>query len=139
MTVLAITRPVLAAVHVALDRPSHAAADKQIELPIVVEIEEPCAGAPAVGGHAGARRDVGEGTVPVVVVQDVAAVLRDVEIVESVVVVVANCGAHAVGGAGDVRLLGDVGEGAVPVVAIEAAPEPPRPLSPRRRLPAPLP
>jgi hypothetical protein len=69
----AIAWPALTTVQVALERPAQVAADEEIEPPIVVEIEEPGAGAPAVRRHAGARGDVAERVVAVVVVQDVAA------------------------------------------------------------------
>ena len=67
-----------------------------------------------------------ERAVAVVVVERVAAVVGDVEVLEAVVVVVADRDAHAVAvlrHAGEAGLLRDVGEGAVGVLVVEAVPE----------------
>ncbi len=70
---------------------------------------------PDVGG------DIAEGAVALVVEEVVMAVGGDVEVVEAVVVVVADAGALAPGGEGEAGLGGDVGEGAVVVVVEEVA------------------
>src|SRR4029077_10312847 len=82
--------------------------------------------APSPGAHAGTGRHVSEGPVAVVVIQRVAAVARDVEILEAVVVVVADGDAHAVEvlrHAGDPGPLGDVDKRAVAGLVIETVPE----------------
>ena len=68
---------------------------------------------------AGLVGHIGEGAIAVVVIENVAPELRDVEIGKAVVVVVAPDAPQAVAGAGNAGLFGDVGEGAVAVVAIE--------------------
>ena len=66
--------------------------------------------------------DVGEGAVAVVVVEDVLAVVGDEEIVEAVVVVVADAAGLAPAGfVLEAGAVGDVGEGAVAIVFEEMA------------------
>ena len=66
--------------------------DEEIDVAVAVEIQETTAGAPSAGrpGEAGALGHVGERAVAVVMVEHVAAVVADEQIVESVVVVIAN-------------------------------------------------
>ena len=99
------------------------AADVEVEFAVAIVVEEDGAGVELAGfeaGDAGFFCDVGESAVAVVVIQDVGAELRDVEIGEAVVVVVAPDAAEAVVCAGDACGVGDIGEGAVGVVAIES-------------------
>src|SRR5216683_2966269 len=97
--------------------------DEQIELAVAVVVNKGAAGAPgfSVAGNLGFLADVGEGAVAVVVVEDVFAVVRDVEIFPAVVVVVADAYALARPGVSQAGFCGDVGESAVMVVAIEVA------------------
>ena len=97
----------------------HEPADEQVEAAVVVVVEPDGAGGPAGSGDAGFLGHVGERAVAVVVIEDAAAVLRDVEVGEAVAVVVADRDAHAVAAAGDAGLFGHVGECAVAIVAIE--------------------
>ena len=71
------------------------------------------------GRDAGLVGDIGERTVAVVVVQDIAAVLGDVEIGETVVVVVPPDATEAVACPGNASLIRDISKDAVAVVAIK--------------------
>src|SRR2546429_2715114 len=65
--------------------------------------------------------DVGKGAVAIVVVENVLAIVGDVEILESVVIVVAHADTLAPSSVGQAGFGGDVGERAIVVVAIEVA------------------
>ncbi len=73
----------------------------------------PVSSSPACFGHVGKR------AIAVVVVQAVLPQVRDEEVIEAIVVVVAD--AHAVCPAGRLQpgLLGDIGEGAVAIVLVQ--------------------
>ena len=75
--------------------------------------------APCILREPGLRGHVGERAVAVVVIQDVVAVAGDEEVVEAVVVVVADGDRRCPARARQAGLLGDVGEGAVAVVPVE--------------------
>src|SRR5687767_2543613 len=72
------------------------AGDEQVEPTVAIEVRKGAARAPARRSDTGGRRDVGERAVPRVAIQDVWAVVGEVEVGQSVVVVVARAGAHAV-------------------------------------------
>src|SRR5204863_4042479 len=63
---------------------------------------------------------VGEGPLAVVVIQNVPAVVGDVKIVVTVVVIVADADSHAPAGVIETRARGHIRERAVAVVAIES-------------------
>ena len=65
--------------------------------------------------------DVGKGAVAIVVIENVLAVVGDVEILESVVIVVAHTDTLAPSSVGQTGFGGDVGERAIVVVVIEVA------------------
>src|SRR4029077_14389076 len=70
--------------------------------------------------------DISEGTVSVVVIQRVPVVIRDVNVFESVVVVIADRHAHSVTilrHAGESRFFGHIGEGAIGILVIQTIPE----------------
>ena len=69
--------------------------DEKIEVAVAIVIDESAAGVPpfAVGGDAGFLRNVGERPVSVVVVQNIFTERSDVNIVEAVVVVIADANA----------------------------------------------
>src|SRR5690348_1345896 len=60
----------------------------------------------------------------IVVIQPVLAVIRDVEIVPSVVVVVADANALSPAGRGQARLGGHIGKSAIVIIVIEAVGRP---------------
>ncbi len=75
-------------------------------LAVAVVVDEGAAGAPllAGAGDAGLLGDLAEGAVALVVEEAVFAVGGDVEVVEAVVVVVADAGALAPAGGGEAGL-----------------------------------
>ena len=78
-------------------------ADEQIKMAIPIVIEKSTAGAPAILllVQAGLARDIGEGTVSVVVKEDVVSPEAAEEIVPAVVVIVANADACLPSGASE--------------------------------------
>ena len=95
------------------------ARDVEVEVAVGVRVEERAAGAPAAGGDAGPRRDLGERPVALVAVQEVRPPVRDVEIQPSVVVEVAGARAAAPGGGVHAGLARHVLEPEAAEVAIE--------------------
>jgi len=85
---------------------------------VAVVVDKGAAGVPtrAISGDAGFFADVREGAIAVVVVQHVFAEVRNEEIVEAVVVVVADAGSLAPAGMEQAGFGSDVGEGAVAIV-----------------------
>src|SRR5437016_4010229 len=85
---------------------------------VAIVVEEGAAGVPSRLRlqQAGFLRDVGEGAVAVVAIEDVLAVIADEEVVPAVVVVIADTAALAPSRAGESRFHGNVSEGAVAIV-----------------------
>ena len=92
--------------------------DEKIDVPVAVVVDESAACVPAlaVSSHAGFFANVGEGAVPVVVVENIFSEVGDEEIVEPVVVVVADAHALPPAGMNQTGFGGDVGEGAVTII-----------------------
>jgi len=88
---------------------------------VAVIVDEGAAGAPCFtrACDAGFLADVGEGSVAIVVIEDILAVIRDVQILEAIVVIVADTYALAPAGVREASFLSDIGEGAIVVVAVE--------------------
>ena len=101
----------------------HVAGDEQIQMTVTVVVQETAAGAPARprSRDAGSFRDVRERAVAVVAVEHVVAPVGDEQIVEAVVVVVADATGLPPAGMGQPGLRGDVGERAVAVVVEQVA------------------
>ena len=101
----------------------HVARDEQIEAPVAIEVQKAAARTPLMlgPGHARPIGDVGEGAVAVVPVEDVSTPVADEQIVEAVVVVVADAAALSPSGMGESRLLRDVAERAVAIVVEQVA------------------
>ena len=80
--------------------------DEEIELAVAIVVNEGAAGAPArfLAGDARLFADVGEGAVAVVVVENVLAVVGDEQVVEAVVVVVADADALSPAAVANARL-----------------------------------
>ncbi len=95
--------------------------DKQVEMAVAVVVEEGAAGVPPCLRLQQARllRDVGEGAVAVVAVEDVLAEVADKEVVPAIIVVIADTAALTPSCAGESGFRGDVGEGAVAIVLEE--------------------
>ncbi len=98
-------------------------ADVQVEEAVAVDVAPGAAGGEVRVVQAGPFRDVAEApaaaAVGLVVVEDDAAEVGDDEVVEAVVVEVADGAAHAEAGPGQTHPLGHVGEGAIAVVAVQ--------------------
>ena len=88
---------------------------------VAVVVEEGASGAPAYAilEQTGLLRDVGEGSVAVVAHEAVLAPEAAEEIVEAVVVVIADADAGLPAGESKTGVLRDVGEGAVAVVLVK--------------------
>src|SRR5205085_6275223 len=91
-------------------------ANEQIEFAVVVIVEPHCTGRPTRRGKARFFSHVGEGSVTVVAVENIAAVLSYVKIGQTVAVIVADRDAHAVAPASDARLVGNISERSVSIV-----------------------
>ena len=93
---------------------------EEVEAAVPVVVEQRAAGAPAPGrGESRARRHVLEGAVALVAKQPALAPVRDVEVVEAVVVVVADAGALAPPVLHEPGLGRDVLEGGIAAVAVQ--------------------
>jgi len=92
--------------------------DEEIKMAVAIVIHEGAAGVPALAsaGDAGFFADVGESAVAVVVVENIFAEVGDEEIVETVVVVVADADGLSPAGMGEAGFGGDIGEGAVAII-----------------------
>src|SRR5204863_1377916 len=91
------------------------AANKEVQPAVVVMVKPNGARCPAGRRQAGLLSDICEGAVPVVVIENAAAILRHVEVGETVAIVVAHCRAHAVAAGRHAGFLGYVREGAIAV------------------------
>ncbi len=92
----AVCLPLVAANFAVLGVPYHVASDKQVEVTVVIVIEKSCRTAPATSFDARFSGHVCKGAVAIIVIQSVFSVVRYVEVGEAVVVVIADCYAHAV-------------------------------------------
>src|ERR1700733_1706782 len=79
--------------------PIEVAEHHQVQVAVVVQVHPGGAGRPAAAGDARTLGDISERTVAVVVIELVAAISRDVEVLEPIIVVIANRNSHAVTGA----------------------------------------
>src|SRR5580692_4924868 len=87
--------------------------DNEIQQAIVVEIHPGRAGGPSATSHAGLRRNVGECSVAVVVIELIAAIGGDEEVFVAVIVKIAHRNAHTVAHTRKACFLRYVFEGAV--------------------------
>jgi len=92
--------------------------DEEIEMAVAIVVHEGTAGVPALagGGDAGFFADVGEGAVAIVVIENIFAEVGDEEIVETVVVVIADADALSPAGVREAGFGGDIGESAVAII-----------------------
>jgi hypothetical protein len=88
---------------------------------VAVVVDKSAAGAPgfARACDAGFFADVGEGAVAIVVIEDILAVVGYVQILEAVVIVIADADALAPAAVREAGFLGDIGKRAVVIVAVE--------------------
>src|SRR5205814_4996876 len=102
----------------------HVVGDKQVKKAVAVVIQPGRAGAPARVIHTRRACDIREGPITVVVVEHVRAEVRDIEVLKSVVVVVAHGYAHAAADPPHARLLGNVFKLQLPGLREQIAKEP---------------
>src|SRR5579859_1272540 len=90
---------------------------------VAVVVYEGAAIAPGFAGACDAcfLADVGESSVAVVAIEDVFAVVGDVEIFPAVIVIVADAGSLAPAGVGQAGFVRDIGESTVVIVMVEMA------------------
>ena len=93
---------------------------------VFVVVDPRAAGVPARFGagleEAGAFGDIGEGSVAIVVIENVLAVVGDEQVVVAIVVVVADAAGLSPAGADfEPGTFGDIGEGAVAIIFEETA------------------
>src|SRR5262249_42286441 len=92
--------------------------DEKVEVAVAIVVDEGAAGVPALAGprDTGPFRDVSEGAVAIVVIEDVFAEVGDEQVLEAVVVVIANANALSPAGVDETGFDRDVGKGAVAIV-----------------------
>ena len=92
--------------------------DKQVEMTIAIIVEKAATGAPgaARARYSGLLRDISEGAVSIVVVENVVSPIADKEIVEAVIVVVPDTTTLAPAAVCQSRLLCYIAEGAIAIV-----------------------
>ena len=89
---------------------------------VVIVVSEGTARAPSPGvANSGRRSHIAERAVAVVVVEDAATYIGDVDVFPAVIVVVADAHTHAPSAMVQARLCSNIGEGAVAVIVIELA------------------
>src|SRR5258706_1765502 len=117
--------PIPATNFVMVGIPFHVSSDEEIEMAVIIEIEKARGDRPAAGRYSSFLGHIRESAVAIVVVQDILAVAGDVEIGETVIVIVAHGDAHAVvavAGGGKARGLSNVRETAIAILAVQAVP-----------------
>src|SRR5207247_1044697 len=83
---------------IAQDSEIHIVRNEQVKQAVVIVVKKSGARAPAWVVNPCARRHIGEGSVPIVMVQGVVAESCNVQIKVPVVVIVARCDAHSEAG-----------------------------------------
>src|SRR5215510_7738440 len=117
MAIAAHARATIAAIKVALRGPIDVIGNYQVQLAVIVVIEPSGTGGPAPGiSDTCVRRNIGEGSVSTVVVENAPSIAEYKQIGEPVVVVVAYSYAHSEQTFGAYpRGGGDIGESAITV------------------------
>ena len=100
----------------------HKLADEQIKPPIVVIIEPDRARGPSRRGQAGHLGHIAERAVAIVVVKDASAILRNVQVRETVAIVIAHCDSLAVPAGRYSSFHGHIGECAVTIIPTQRVP-----------------
>ena len=96
--------------------------DEEVEEAVAIALDEGAAGGVVDAGleESGFLRDIDEGAVAVVVVETILAIAGDEDVVEAIVVVVADADAHGPDSVAEASFFGDVGKGAVAIIFVEA-------------------
>src|SRR5229473_3985851 len=89
---------------------------------VIVIVPEGCARTPASGvSYARFRRDIGERTIAVVVVEHATIEICNIKVFPAVIVVVSDGGAKAPAAMREARLGSHIGESAIVVIVVELA------------------
>ncbi len=126
MAVRPVTRPLLSTIAVGFECPINVAGDEQVEIATIVVIEKARAGAPPTAANARLLCDIRECPISVVMVENVATEAGDVDIIETVIVVIAHSHAHrvvALRRSAEASPFGHIRECAVGILVIQAVPE----------------
>src|SRR5947199_7832300 len=93
--------------------------DEEVEAAVAVIVDEGTARIPAlaVADYSGFLTYIGEGAVPIVVIENVLAEISDEQVVPAIVVVVADAASLSPARVRDAGFQGNVGKRAVPIVA----------------------
>src|SRR5437868_1266717 len=99
----------------------HVIDDGEVQLAVAIVVDEGTAGAPlfSCSGDTGLLGHLFEGAIALVVEEAVFAVVRDIDVAESIVIVVPNACPLAPSGGSETCLRGDIGKGAVVIVMEE--------------------
>src|SRR5262249_34594680 len=96
MTIRPIARSVFSADAVGLEAPIEIASHEKIKLAIVIVVKKSCACAPTARANSRLLSHISEGAIAIVVIQDIAAISGDINILKAVVVIISNRNSHAV-------------------------------------------
>ena len=118
-TIVTAAQPLISAQNIQRLFVYNEAGDKQIELAIVVIVEPDGACGPAGRGNAGFISHISEGAIAVVVIENIAAITRDIEINPTIAIVIAGGDAHAEGATSHSGFVGHVCERAIVVVMVK--------------------
>src|SRR6202044_1868846 len=102
--------------------PLEIAEHDQVQQAICVQIDPGSSGGPTASAHSSLLRHVCKSAVPIVVVELVASVGSDIEVLVSIVVIICGGDTHAVAGALQSRALGHVLKRSVLLLVVEAIP-----------------
>ncbi len=105
-----------------IEVPLHIAQDHQVEQAVVIKVYPRRAGGPAAASDSGCFGDVGERAVAIIAIELVAAERGHVDVLEAVIVVIADGNSHPVTGALQPCLFGDILKGAVRFLMKKAVP-----------------
>src|SRR5688572_15121238 len=93
-------------------------ADKKVEMPIVIVVEEGRAGAPEAVVHSSSLGHICESAFAAVAVELAGAVAGDVKVGPAIVVIISDRQSHTQHAIRNAGALGHVGEGAIAVIAV---------------------
>src|SRR6266404_3059347 len=105
-----------------IEVPLHIAHDDQVEQAIVIKIHPRRAGGPAAARDSSLFGDVGECSVAIIVIELVAAERGHVEVLEAIIVEIADGDSHPVTGALKSRFFGDIFKRVIRFLMEEAIP-----------------
>lgn len=95
------------------------AADEKIQPSIIIVIKPDSTGGPSGSRYSSLVGNIRKCAIPIVSIQDTAAILGYIKIGETVSVVIADGDAHSVAAAENTRLFCNVGKRAIAIVAIQ--------------------